>query len=75
MAFCDPGHREVSNPELAALWNEWMLDHGVIEKDYVLGWLLAGIASHSALNQTWIFKGGTCLRKCCYEGRLRYRIL
>ena len=27
----------------------------------------AGIASHSALNQTWIFKGGTCLRKCYYE--------
>jgi predicted nucleotidyltransferase component of viral defense system len=40
---------------------------GVIEKDYVLGWLLAGIASHPELNKVWVFKGGTCLRKCYYE--------
>lgn len=53
--------------ELAALRAEWILDQGVIEKDYVLGWLLAGIANHSELNRTWIFKGGTCLRKCYYE--------
>ena len=53
--------------ELAALRAEWILDQGVIEKDYVLGWLLAGIANHPELNRTWIFKGGTCLRKCYYE--------
>lgn len=53
--------------ELAALRAEWILDQGVIEKDYVLGWLLAGIASHAELKRTWIFKGGTCLRKCYYE--------
>jgi predicted nucleotidyltransferase component of viral defense system len=33
----------------------------------VLGWLLAGIAQHETLSQTWVFKGGTCLRKCYYE--------
>jgi len=38
--------------ELAALRAEWILDQGVIEKDYVLGWLLAGIASHTELNRT-----------------------
>ncbi len=53
--------------ELAALRGEWQLDQGVIEKDYVLGWLLAGIAHHTDLNGTWVFKGGTCLRKCYYE--------
>jgi predicted nucleotidyltransferase component of viral defense system len=53
--------------ELARLRAEWMLDQGVIEKDYVLGWLLAGIAQHEALTRTWVFKGGTCLRKCYYE--------
>ena len=53
--------------ELAALRAEWTLDQGVIERDYVLGWLLAGIAHHDALNRTWVFKGGTCLRKCYYE--------
>jgi predicted nucleotidyltransferase component of viral defense system len=53
--------------ELAALRAEWTLDQDVIEKDYVLGWLLAGIANHDLLNRTWVFKGGTCLRKCYYE--------
>jgi predicted nucleotidyltransferase component of viral defense system len=46
---------------------EWQLDVGVIEKDYVLGWVLAAIAAEPELAETWIFKGGTCLRKCCYE--------
>src|SRR6202034_3282861 len=67
---CDGGARRcvlISQRELAARRAEWILDQGVIEKDYVLGWLLAGIASHTELNRTWIFKGGTCLRKCYYE--------
>jgi predicted nucleotidyltransferase component of viral defense system len=46
--------------ELDDLRGEWSLDIGVIEKDYVLGWLLAGIAANSELAATWIFKGGTC---------------
>lgn len=39
----------------------------VVEKDYVLGWLLAGINAHPALSTSWIFKGGTCLKKCYFE--------
>ena len=39
----------------------------VVEKDYVLGWMLAGISAHNALRETWIFKGGTCLKKCFFE--------
>jgi predicted nucleotidyltransferase component of viral defense system len=53
--------------EILNLRTEWSLDAGVIEKDYVLGWLLAGIAHDPRLGQTWVFKGGTCLRKCYYE--------
>ena len=53
--------------ELANLRAQWILDQNVIEKDYVLGWLLAGIARHDELARTWVFKGGTCLRKCYYE--------
>ena len=34
-----------------------------IEKDYVLGWFLAGISQHPELSKAWVFKGGTCLRK------------
>jgi len=57
----------ISRRELEQLRAEWTLDIGVIEKDYVLGWLLAGIAQHPDLARTWVFKGGTCLRKCYYE--------
>jgi len=57
----------ISQRELANLRAEWTLDQNVIEKDYVLGWLLAGIAHQEELARTWVFKGGTCLRKCYYE--------
>jgi predicted nucleotidyltransferase component of viral defense system len=53
--------------EITDLRAEWSLDVGVIEKDYVLGWLIAGIANEPELAATWVFKGGTCLRKCYYE--------
>jgi len=39
----------------------------VVEKDYVLGWLLAGIYGHDRLTEAWVFKGGTCLKKCYFE--------
>ncbi|MDA0791414.1 MAG: nucleotidyl transferase AbiEii/AbiGii toxin family protein [Proteobacteria bacterium] len=38
----------------------------VVEKDYVVGWLLWGIGS-ADIGETWIFKGGTCLKKCFFE--------
>ena len=43
------------------------LNPHVVEKDYVLGWVLAGIYSHEELRDTWLFKGGTCLKKCFFE--------
>lgn len=46
---------------------EWGLTEEVVEKDYVLGWLLSGIGSDPALRDQWIFKGGTCLKKCFVE--------
>ncbi len=39
----------------------------VVEKDYVLGWMLAGISRHPELADNWVFKGGTCLKKCFFE--------
>ena len=39
----------------------------VVEKDYALGWALAGIFSQPELAGSWIFKGGTCIRKCYFE--------
>ena len=52
---------------LQARAREWGLTEEVVEKDYVLGWLLWGIGSHAALRDSWIFKGGTCLKKCFVE--------
>jgi predicted nucleotidyltransferase component of viral defense system len=46
---------------------EWQLRHDVVEKDYVLGWVLAAIAQHPETSTNWIFKGGTCLKKCYFE--------
>lgn len=46
---------------------EWRLRPDVVEKDYVLGWLLVGIAQHAELREHWVFKGGTCLKKCYFE--------
>ncbi len=45
----------------------WGLRPEVVEKDYVLGWLLAGFAAHPLASTTWAFKGGTCLKKCFFE--------
>lgn len=39
----------------------------VIEKDYVLGWVIAGINQDAELRDNWVFKGGTCLKKCFFE--------
>jgi hypothetical protein len=38
------------------------------EKDYVILWVLSGLARSGLTRHGWIFKGGTCLRHCYYEG-------
>ncbi|HDQ25778.1 MAG TPA: hypothetical protein ENN43_03410 [bacterium] len=53
--------------ELRELVAAWGLEEQVIEKDYCLGWALKGIASHPELKDSWVFKGGTCLKKCYIE--------
>ena len=39
----------------------------VLERDYVLSWVLAGISQTPTLRDTLAFKGGTALRKCYFE--------
>ena len=46
---------------------EFGLTANVIEKDYVLGWILAGIFNHPSVGSSWAFRGGTCLKKCYFE--------
>jgi predicted nucleotidyltransferase component of viral defense system len=45
---------------------EWQLRPEIVEKDYVLGWLLAGL-DRTSLRELWVFKGGTCIKKCYFE--------
>jgi len=49
------------------LVGELGLREDIIEKDYVIGWLLWSIGSDPTFTTTWIFKGGTCLKKCYRE--------
>ncbi len=46
---------------------EFGLTPNIIEKDYLLGWILAGISEHGELGADWMFKDGTCLKKCYFE--------
>ena len=38
-----------------------------IEKDYILSWILKGIAQHEQLSKVIAFKGGTVLKKIYFE--------
>jgi len=38
-----------------------------IEKDYVISWMLWGIARNEFLNDNLVFKGGTCLKKMHFD--------
>ncbi len=57
----------ITPAEIRELSGVFGLRPEVVEKDYVLGWLLAGIYQHPELARSWVFKGGTCLKKCYFE--------
>jgi predicted nucleotidyltransferase component of viral defense system len=57
----------IDRREILDIASQTSLNPHVIEKDYVLGWMLAGIYAHEELSESWIFKGGTCLKKCFFE--------
>ncbi|NOR11775.1 MAG: hypothetical protein GQ545_00820 [Candidatus Aminicenantes bacterium] len=44
------------------------LEPRVIDHDYVLGCYLCFLGTQSFVQKKWIFKGGTALRKCYFEG-------
>lgn len=57
----------ISKDEILSVADETGLTPAVVEKDYILGWLLAAIHQNAALSDSWVFKGGTCLKKCYFE--------
>lgn len=44
----------------------------VLERDYLLSWILAGIGQVGSLRETLVFKGGTALKKCYFGGDYRF---
>jgi predicted nucleotidyltransferase component of viral defense system len=57
----------IDRTEILGLASDLGLQPRVVEKDYILGWVLAGIARDAELSRAWLFKGGTCLKKCFFE--------
>lgn len=57
----------IDRGEILAVATDLGLAAEIVEKDYVLGWLLKGIYAHEELAPAWTFKGGTCLKKCYFE--------
>jgi len=57
----------ISKEEIISVADETGLTPRIVEKDYVLGWLLGAVNANAALSQSWVFKGGTCLKKCYFE--------
>ena len=57
----------IPKQEIMALAADLQLQAHVVEKDYALGWFLAGISAHPLIGSRWVFKGGTCLKKCYFE--------
>jgi hypothetical protein len=45
----------IGEREILEVASAFGLQPGVVEKDYVLGWLLAGINAHPELAEAWVF--------------------
>ena len=57
----------IDKREILETASSFSLLPNIVEKDYALGWILAGINAHEELTERWVFKGGTCLKKCYFE--------
>jgi predicted nucleotidyltransferase component of viral defense system len=58
----------ITTAELHRVAEQEGLRFDQVEKDYVILWVLSGLAHPGLTRQGWIFKGGTCLRHCYYKG-------
>lgn len=58
----------ITSAELHRIAEKEGLRFDQAEKDYVILWVLRGLVHSGITKHGWIFKGGTCLRHCYYEG-------
>jgi predicted nucleotidyltransferase component of viral defense system len=57
----------IAEAEIRRCAARWEVDPMVADLDYSLGWFLAAITKAGSPAGVWLFKGGTCLRKCYFE--------
>jgi predicted nucleotidyltransferase component of viral defense system len=57
----------IAKTEVMELAGEWNLRPEVVEKDYVLGWVLVALSQLAGVRDQWVLKGGTCVKKCFFE--------
>ncbi len=57
----------IGKAEIIRIAGQLNLNPHIVEKDYALGWLRAGIFANEKIADSWVFKGGTCLKKCFLE--------
>jgi predicted nucleotidyltransferase component of viral defense system len=57
----------ITKQELLKVHKEKGIPLSTIEKDYILGLVLACLYRHPVLKDHWVFKGGTCLKKVYIE--------
>lgn len=57
----------IKRSEILKFAKKFNLMANIIEKDYILGWMLEEISNHADLSKNWLFKGGTCLKKCFFH--------
>src|SRR4029077_6082076 len=67
-AISPDAHRPsvITKDEIEARASEFGLHAANIERDYVFGWLLAGIYGASWLKDALVLKGGNCFRKAYF---------
>jgi predicted nucleotidyltransferase component of viral defense system len=54
----------INYEDIKSIATEWNIAEQVVEKNYVIGWVLWGIGGDPDIGHKWIFKGGTCIKKC-----------
>jgi predicted nucleotidyltransferase component of viral defense system len=56
----------ITRDEIQAKSLEFGIHQANVQRDYVFGWLLAGLYSESALKNVLVLKGGNCFRKAYF---------
>ena len=57
----------ITREEIEGAAEEFGIHTSYVQRDYVHGWLLAGLYSSSPLSRSLVLKGGNCLRKAYFR--------